>query len=87
MCQLKPATCLQVRKVVWQLFKLYPNPRALAAADAKQVEQLIYPLGLMTKRAVMIIRFSQEYLDMQVCLLHGCHAHTTMSSTAVQSHI
>ena len=56
---------VQVRKVLWQLFSLYPTPQALAAAEAKQVEQLIYPLGLMTKRAVAVIRFSQEYQDRQ----------------------
>ena len=64
--RLTQVPALQVRKVLWELLKLWPTPQAAAAADVKQLERLIYPLGLATKRAPMVIRFSREYLETEV---------------------
>ena len=58
---------MQVRKVIWELFKMCPDPAAAAKADVGAIEKLIYPLGLATKRAAMVVRFSQEYMDTEVC--------------------
>lgn len=59
---------LQVRKVLWRLFDIWPN--AAVAAEALPdtlgvVENLIQPLGLFRKRTMAIKRFSQEYLATQ----------------------
>lgn len=43
-----------------------PDAASAAQADVAAIERLIYPLGLATKRAAMVIRFSQEYLDTEV---------------------
>ena len=59
-------TCAQVRKVIWKLFKLMPTPEAAVAADVDAIRALIEPLGLAPKRAPMLKRFSQEYLQKQV---------------------
>lgn len=36
-------------------------------ADVEAVRELIEPLGLAPKRAPMLIRFSKEYVEKQVC--------------------
>ena len=60
-----------MRTVLGRLFKRYPTARELAAAgnaDILALEQLLRPLGLFRKRARMLVRFSKEYLEMQVCV-------------------
>ncbi|KAL0041386.1 hypothetical protein WJX79_001597 [Trebouxia sp. C0005] len=57
---------LQVRKVIWRLFDIWPTPEAAAGATGDTlviVEKLIQPLGLFRKRTMAIKRFSQEYLE------------------------
>ena len=56
----------QVRRVIWELFKMCPDAATAAKADVGAIERLIYPLGLATKRAAMVVRFSAEYLDTEV---------------------
>ena len=63
---------LQVRKVLWKLFDIWPA--AAVAAEALPdtltvVETLIQPLGLFRKRTMAIKRFSKEYLETEVCWL------------------
>ena len=58
-----------MRKVLWELFHLVPSPVAAEHASTDAIQRIIYPLGLATKRAVMIKRFSAEYLDKQVGLV------------------
>eukprot|EP00884_Botryococcus_braunii_P023235 jgi/Botrbrau1/9596/Bobra.106_2s0018.1 len=53
----------QVRKVIWNLFELMPNAEAAASVNISELEALLYPLGLFRKRALMIKRFSEEYLS------------------------
>jgi hypothetical protein len=62
----KGMDAVQVRKVIWKLFKLMPTPEAAMAADVEAIRALIEPLGLAPKRAPMLKRFSQEYLQKQV---------------------
>lgn len=57
---------LQVRKVIWRLFDIWPTAEAAAGATDDTlvvVEKLIQPLGLFRKRTIAIKRFSQEYLE------------------------
>lgn len=49
------------------MFELAPTPEAAAEADTVKVEEIIKPLGLFRKRAVMFKRFSKEYLEKDVC--------------------
>ncbi len=58
---------LQVRNVIWRLFELCPSPEAAVAADVAAIQDIIYPLGLFRKRAIAVQRFSQDYLNKQVC--------------------
>lgn len=53
----------QVRKVIWDLFALCPTPAAAAVADPAAIEGIIKPLGLFRKRAVMVQRMSDEYVN------------------------
>ena len=53
----------QVDKIRHKLFKKYPNPRDLANAAVSELSKMLTPLGMQNKRAVTLIRFSQEYLD------------------------
>ena len=64
----------QVRKVVWDLFRLVPDASAAELTDVAQIQAIIQPLGLATKRAPMIKRFSADYLNTQVILtMQGLH--------------
>jgi hypothetical protein len=60
---------VQVRKVIWRLFDIWPTAEAAAGATDDTlviVEKLIQPLGLFRKRTIAIKRFSQEYLEAEV---------------------
>lgn len=59
---------MQVRKILWELLRLIPDAEAARHVNVTKVQELIYPLGLSTKRAVMLKRFSEDYLDKQVGL-------------------
>lgn len=63
----------QVRKILWKLFELAPTPESGATVDTAQVEEIIKPLGLFRKRALMFKRFSQEYLETNVRLFSYTH--------------
>lgn len=54
-----------VRKILWELLRLIPDAEAARHVNVTKVQELIYPLGLSTKRAVMLKRFSEDYLDKQ----------------------
>eukprot|EP00803_Ostreobium_quekettii_P005760 evm.model.scf_1562.5 EVM.evm.TU.scf_1562.5 scf_1562:30486-34605(+) len=60
---LNRTTIGQVRRVVWDLFRICPEARHAAAVDVSTLEQLLRPLGLFRKRAADIKRFSQEYIE------------------------
>ncbi|KAK9785518.1 hypothetical protein WJX73_000554 [Symbiochloris irregularis] len=60
---LNKTTGRAVRKVLWDLFRLVPSAGAAADADVAQIRDIIYPLGLATKRAPMLKRFSADYLQ------------------------
>ena len=53
----------QVRKVIWELFRIACTPEAAVAADTSAIEALIQPLGLFRKRAVALQTMSREYLE------------------------
>ena len=57
---------MQVRKVMWDLFQLCPTPEAGRDADTPTVENIIRPMGLHQKRAVIFKRFCREYIEKEV---------------------
>ncbi|BBH02570.1 DNA glycosylase superfamily protein [Prunus dulcis] len=62
------------RRVISDLFTLCPNAKAATEAATEDIEKVIKSLGLQKKRAAMIQRLSQEYLEESwsyVTELHG----------------
>ncbi|PON85984.1 DNA-3-methyladenine glycosylase I [Trema orientale] len=62
------------RRIISDLFTLCPNAKAATEVASEEIEKIIRPLGLHRKRAAMIQRFSQEYLEeswTHVTQLHG----------------
>ncbi|KAJ0048346.1 hypothetical protein Pint_16806 [Pistacia integerrima] len=58
----------------WELFTLWPNAKTATKVDPEEMKKIIQTLGLQKKRAMMIQRFSQEYLGegwTHVTQLHG----------------
>lgn len=53
-------TDIAVNKLTPQLFKKYPNPQALAAADAEDVEKILKSIGLYRNKARNIIKFANQ---------------------------
>nr|GLL25653.1 uncharacterized protein LOC109180753 [Ipomoea trifida] len=71
---LNRTTGLQAGRVISTLFTLCPNAKTATETAAEDIEKVIQPLGLHKKRAVMIKRFSLEYLGdcwTHVTQLHG----------------
>ncbi|XP_004231530.2 methyl-CpG-binding domain protein 4-like protein isoform X1 [Solanum lycopersicum] len=67
-------TGVQVRRVVDEFFTLCPNAVAATEVAVEDIEKLLRPLGLYTKRSLSIPRLSQEYLGKNwthVTQLHG----------------
>ena len=65
---------LQARRVISDLFTLCPDAKAATKVVTEEIEKIIQTLGLQRKRAVMIQRFSQEYMGeswTHVTQLHG----------------
>ena len=65
----------QVDGVIHELFKKYPNPQSLGAAEDIELQDMIKPLGMQRKRSATLRRFSNEYLTKawrQAIDLHGC---------------
>lgn len=50
----------KVNKVTPILFKKYPNAKALAKADIKEIESIIKPIGLYRNKAKNIVALSKE---------------------------
>ncbi|KAJ0048640.1 hypothetical protein Pint_16763 [Pistacia integerrima] len=64
----------QARRVISELFTLCPDAKTATEVDPEDIEKIIQTLGLQKKRAMMIQRFSQEYLWEEwthVTQLHG----------------
>ncbi|GAX78718.1 hypothetical protein CEUSTIGMA_g6156.t1 [Chlamydomonas eustigma] len=62
---LNKTSARQVRLVLGPLLRRYPSPQDMRCATPSEVEDIIRPLGLHKKRALSIIRFSEEYLSKQ----------------------
>ncbi|XAR73098.1 hypothetical protein NMG60_11006943 [Bertholletia excelsa] len=66
--------CLQAGRIIWELFFLCPNAKVATGVPRENIEKVIKSLGLQRKRAIMIQRFSREYLGEKwthVTHLHG----------------
>ena len=53
----------QVRKVLQELFRKYPNPDIMSMAKEEELKNILRTLGLVNKRSKTLIRFSKEYLN------------------------
>ncbi|KAF8405636.1 hypothetical protein HHK36_007712 [Tetracentron sinense] len=65
---------LQAGRVISELFSLCPNAKTATQVATEEIEKVIQTLGLQKKRAIMIQRFSWEYLEeswTHVTQLHG----------------
>jgi len=51
----------QVRPVISEFFKRYPDAHAASKADTAELAVLLKPLGLYNRRAKLIIKFSNAY--------------------------
>lgn len=61
--------------MIYELFKKYPNPQSLGAAEDIELQDMIKPLGMQKKRSATLRRFSVEYQAggwRRVKDLHGC---------------
>ena len=54
----------QVDKILHQFLQLWPDAEATANTDWEEIYAVIEPLGLGSKRALALVRFSQEWLDL-----------------------
>ncbi|GLC61884.1 hypothetical protein PLESTB_001814400 [Pleodorina starrii] len=71
---LNRTTGRQVRQVLGPLWRAYPTPEAMARADPRVIADIVRPLGLQTRRAARLVRFSDEFMNKQwTCpsQLHG----------------
>ncbi|XP_028077077.1 uncharacterized protein LOC114279090 isoform X1 [Camellia sinensis] len=71
---LNRTTGVQAGQVISELFSLCPNAKTALEVATEEIEKVIQTLGLQRKRAVMLHRFSQEYLGecwTHVTQLHG----------------
>ncbi|KAL0269652.1 UNVERIFIED_CONTAM: hypothetical protein PYX00_007307 [Menopon gallinae] len=48
--------------VFWQFIDKWGSPEEVISADEQEIEEILKPLGLHRKRAVMLKRFSEEYI-------------------------
>jgi methyl-CpG-binding domain protein 4 len=65
----------QVDKVIDGLFKKYPDPHSMRAANDDDLHEMIKSLGLANKRVNTLKRFSDEYVNKQWKTpkeLYGC---------------
>uniref|UniRef100_A0A5B7CGT6 Methyl-CpG-binding domain protein 4-like protein n=1 Tax=Davidia involucrata TaxID=16924 RepID=A0A5B7CGT6_DAVIN len=60
---LNQTTGLQAGRVLPELFTLCPNAKTAMEVATKEIEKVIRSLGLHKKRAAMLQRLSQEYLE------------------------
>eukprot|EP00198_Chlamydomonas_reinhardtii_P012869 XP_001702206.1 predicted protein [Chlamydomonas reinhardtii] len=71
---LNRTTGQQVRGVLGPLWRAYPTPQAMAAADEADLRAILRPLGLHNTRAVKLKRFSHDFITKQVGTMIGTHA-------------
>tara|TARA_B100000131_G_scaffold301898_1_gene324521 strand:- start:308 stop:751 length:444 start_codon:yes stop_codon:yes gene_type:complete len=65
----------QVRPILPELFRRWPTPESMAAADTEELKILIKPLGFLNKRSLALKRMSQEWLTKdwtKIKDLYGC---------------
>ena len=48
--------------LLWEFFSDYPTPFAASSADIKQLENLLKPIGLSSRRAKTLKKMSSEYI-------------------------
>ena len=52
-----------MEKVLPRVFRAYPTPEAMAAADPNDLSQIIAPLGFRNRRTKNLIEMSKRYLE------------------------
>ncbi|MEM3665684.1 MAG: hypothetical protein QW222_01225 [Candidatus Bathyarchaeia archaeon] len=59
---LRKTTARQVSGIFEKFFARFPNAKALAEASEKEIEELIKPLGMEHKRAILLKKLASELL-------------------------
>ncbi|MBR0374460.1 MAG: endonuclease III [Mogibacterium sp.] len=70
-------TDVSVNKVTPELFRRYPDPASLAAANPADVQEIIRQIGLYKSKASNIIRLSEALVRDYNCEVPGDHAQLT----------
>ncbi|XP_061357204.1 methyl-CpG-binding domain protein 4-like protein [Gastrolobium bilobum] len=71
---LNRTTGRKVKEVLLELFELCPDAKSCTRVSNDEISKIIQPLGFQNKRALMLRRFSEEYLEERwthVTQLHG----------------
>jgi methyl-CpG-binding domain protein 4 len=64
----------QVRRVIYNFFKKYPNPESITEETIPDMVERLRPLGFYNRRANTILKFSKEYINNKynhISELHG----------------
>lgn len=64
----------QVRRVIYDFFKKYPNPESITEEAIPDMVKRLRPLGFYNRRANTILKFSREYINNKynhISELHG----------------
>lgn len=49
--------------IMWEFFRRWPTPEAAAKALESDIQELIRPLGLSSRKAHILVRMSREFLQ------------------------
>ncbi|GIX78560.1 methyl-CpG-binding domain protein 4 [Caerostris darwini] len=60
---LQKTTGKSVKKILADFFSTFPTPEAVLASQPAEISKFLEPLGLQDKKAKIILRFSDEYIN------------------------
>jgi len=56
-------TVIQVKRVIWKFFSMYPDPESCVRGDPDDIRELIRPLGMYNRRTRSLQMLSQSFVD------------------------
>ena len=56
---------VEAEPYIWKFFKSYPDAKSAAIADPADIQQMIQPLGLSSRRSRALVRMSHDYIEKQ----------------------